>query len=197
VTEALFEADDDANTPLTPLEREGLIPTYIATRAELNDAEQANIGEADRWAFSHKRGDLLTPPFLLRLHRRMFGPVWRWAGGIRDTERNIGIAPYLIEAELRRLTDDTRYWIEHRSFEPDEIALRFHHRLVAIHPFPNGNGRHARMAADLLAVQLGRQRFTWGSANLVTAAATRRQYVEALRAADGHDIRPLLAFARS
>ncbi|MGE5567299.1 MAG: mobile mystery protein B, partial [Parcubacteria group bacterium] len=174
-----------------------LIPTYIATRAELNEAEQANINEADRWAFSRRRGDVLTPQFLLQLHRRMLGQVWRWAGRLRVTERNIGIAPYLIETELRRLTDDARFWIDHQSFEPDEIAVRFHHRLVAIHPFANGNGRHSRLAADLLIVQLGGRRFTWGRANLITAATTRRQYVQALRAADGHDIRPLLAFARS
>ncbi|MGE5502012.1 MAG: mobile mystery protein B [Ignavibacteriales bacterium] len=197
MTDALFEADDDANTPLMPSEREGLIPTYIATRAELNEAEQANINEADRWAFSRRRGDVLTPQFLLQLHRRMLGRVWRWAGRLRATERNIGIAPYLIETELRRLTDDARFWVDHQSFEPDEIAVRFHHRLVAIHPFANGNGRHSRLAADLLIVQLGGRRFTWGRANLVTAATTRRQYVQALRAADGHDIRPLLAFARS
>ena len=122
--------------PFAPAEREGLIPTYVTTRAELNEAEQENIAEADRWAFSRKRTDVLSPDFLLGLHKRMLGRVWRWAGHIRATERNIGIAPYLIETELRRLADDTHYWIENRSFEPDEIAVRFHHRLVAIHPFP-------------------------------------------------------------
>ena len=193
----LFDADDDANTPLAPAEREGLIPTYVTTRAELNEAEQENIAEADRWAFSRKRTDVLSPDFLLGLHKRMLGRVWRWAGHIRATERNIGIAPYLIETELRRLADDTHYWIENRSFEPDEIAVRFHQRLVAIHPFPNGNGRHARLAADLVAGRMSRPRFSWGRVNLVTAGETRRQYVEALRAADAHDLAPLLVFARS
>lgn len=197
MTGALFEDDDEASTPLTPVEREGLAPTYITTRAELNEAEQENISEADRWAFSRRRSDVLSPEFLLRLHGRMLGDVWRWAGRFRDTERNIGIEPYRIEPELHQLTDDVRYWIDHQTFEPDEIAVRFHHRLVAIHPFANGNGRHARLAADLLIVQLGGARFTWGRANLVEMVETRRRYVEALRAADGHDIRPLLAFARS
>jgi len=113
------------------------------------------------------------------------------------TERNIGVTPFQIEIELRTLLDDARYWIDHKTFSPDEIAVRFHHRLVWIHPFPNGNGRHARLAADLLAVALGRPRFTWGSASLVEAATTRAQYVSALKAADNHDIAPLLAFARS
>ena len=196
MSDPLFEADDEANTPLAPAEREGLIPTYITTRAELNEAEQENIGEADRWAFNRKRSDVLSPPFLLGLHKRMLGRVWRWAGRIRTTDRNIGIAPYLIETELWRLADDVRYGTEHQSFEPDETAVRFHHRLVAIHPFPNGNGRHARLAADLLAVQLGCRRFTWGRANLVTAGDTRREYIAALQAADAHDFGPLLAFAR-
>lgn len=197
MSDVLFAADDEANTPLTPDEREGLIPTYITTRAELNEAEQENISEADRWAFSRRRGDVLAVDFLIGLHRRMLGRVWRWAGRFRNTERNIGIAPHLIETELHCLIGDARYWVEHQTYEPDETALRFHHRLVAIHPFPNGNGRHARLAADLLIVQLGGRRFTWGSASLIEPAETRRDYVRALRAADGHDIGPLLAFARA
>lgn len=131
------------------------------------------------------------------LHRRMFGRVWRWAGKPRTTERNIGIDAYRIGMELRQLLDDARYWVSHETYSPDELALRFHHRLVQIHPFPNGNGRHARLAADLLAVRLGQPRFTWGSTNLVEAHATRRAYIDALRAADGHDLGLLFAFARS
>ena len=99
--------------------------------------------------------------------------------------------------ELRNLLDDTRFWIEHGTYEPDEIAARFHHRLVWIHPFPNGNGRHARTAADLLLVAMGKPRFTWGRENLVDAGQTRQAYVDALRAADAHDYGPLLAFVRS
>ncbi|WP_374566370.1 Fic family protein [Nitrosomonas sp.] len=75
--------------------------------------------------------------------------------------------------------------------------MRFSHRLVAIHPFPNGNGRVSRLIGDLLAQQLEQEPFTWGRANLVDAGETRARYIEALRAADNHDIRPLLLFARS
>lgn len=135
--------------------------------------------------------------FLMALHRRMLRRVWRWAGVQRGTELNIGVAPHEIAVGLHTLVGDVRYWIEHTTFPPDEIAVRFHHRLVAIHPFPNGNGRHARLAADLLIVQLGGKRFSWGRANLVEAAQTRNDYVRALQAADAHDIAPLLAFARS
>ena len=187
---------DDASTPLTPDEREGLIPSYITLRRELNEAEQANILEAAQWAFARKR-DVLDERFLTNLHKRMFGRVWRWAGEFRRTDRNIGIDPYRIQTDLRQLLDDCRYWIENDSYPPDEIAARFHHRLVFIHPFPNGNGRHARMATDLLLVKLGHPRFTWGQVNLVDASETRKSYVAALRAADNHDMGPLLEFVRS
>jgi Fic-DOC domain mobile mystery protein B len=196
VSDPLFDPDDDAATPLAPDERRQLVPTYIATRAQLNEAEQINITEADAWAFTRVR-DVLNERFLLNLHKRMFAKVWKWAGKYRSSERNIGVPPFRIEIELRTLLDDARYWIDHKTFQPDEIAVRFHHRLVWIHPFPNGNGRHARLAADLLAVALERPRFTWGSASIVEAATTRAQYVAALKAADNHDIAPLLAFARS
>jgi Fic-DOC domain mobile mystery protein B len=192
MSEPPLDAGDDAATPLAPDERAQLIPTYITTRAQLNEAEQIGIAEADEWAFRRTR-DVLDERFLLGLHKRMLGKVWRWAGAFRTTERNIGVDAYRIGVELRILFDDVRYWVANGVFEPDEIAVRFHHRLVWIHPFPNGNGRHARMAADLLAVALGRPR----SASLVEAAETRAQYVAALRAADSHNIAPLLAFARA
>ena len=195
MTDPLFD-QDDAATPLAPEEREGLIPSYITLRHELNEAEQANILEAEGWAFARKR-DVLDEKFLKSLHKRMFGRVWRWAGEFRLTERNIGVAPLRIGVDLRNLLDDCRYWIEHGTYPPDEIAARFHHRLVWIHPFPNGNGRHARLATDLLLAGLGQPRFSWGRVNLVDANKTRRAYVAALRAADGHNIQHLLEFVRS
>lgn len=163
---------------------------------KLNEAEQANILEAEEWAFARKR-DVLDERFLTGLHKRMFGRVWRWAGKFQKTERNIGIDAYRITVELRQILDDCRYWFEHGTYEPDEIAARFHHRLVLIHPFPNGNGRHARIATDLLLVSMGRPRFTWGWVNLVDPGETRQRYVDALRAVDHHDIGPLLEFVRS
>lgn len=197
MSDGIFDADDDANTPLSAEERLGLIPTYIATRAELNDAEQANISDADRWAFQRKR-DVLDVGFLRALHKRMLGKVWKWAGEFsREVNRRIGVDHHLIETELHALIRDARFWIEHGSYPPDEIALRFHHKLTWIHAFPNGNGRHARLAADLLAVALGRKPFTWGSISLVETSELRDRYVAALRAADNHDFGPLIAFARS
>ena len=191
----LFGAPDDA-TPLTAEEREGLIPSDLAYRRDLNRAEQLNILQAQDWALARRR-DLLTEKFLRDLHRRMLGDVWRWAGRFRTTERNIGIRFYEVPMAVRTLCDDARVWIEHQTYSADEIAVRVHHRLVQIHPFPNGNGRHSRLVADLLVMQLGRPRFTWGRANLQDASEVRRRYIDALRAADNHDVDPILAFARS
>jgi Fic-DOC domain mobile mystery protein B len=192
----LFQEDDEANTPLTPEEREQLIPSYVTLRHELNEAEQVNIGDALRWAYARKR-DVLSNDFLNELHRRMFGNVWRWAGQYRTTARNIGVDAYRIPVEVRQAIDDARYWVDYKTYPPDEIAVRFSHRIVAIHPFPNGNGRFSRLVGDLLARQLDQPAFTWGRTNLVDAGATRARYVDALRAADNHDIQLLLLFARS
>jgi Fic-DOC domain mobile mystery protein B len=190
-----FYADADA-TPLTPVERDGLIPTHVTLRSELNELEQQNIAEADRWAFSRQH-KVLREPFLRNLHRRMFNRVWRWAGKYRTTERNLGIAIYLIEPELQQMIGDVQYCLDHQSYPADELAVRFHHRLVAVHPFPNGNGRWARLATDLLIVQQDGARFTWGQANLQAPGDVRRAYIDALRAADNHDVKSLITFARS
>lgn len=191
----LFEEPDDA-TPLTPGEQRELIPAHIAYRRELNDAEQENIARGQDWALKSRR-DPLSEKFITDLHKRMLGDVWRWAGKFRKSERNLGIPFYEIPAALRQLLDDTKAWIDYKSYPPDEIAVRFHHRLVQIHPFPNGNGRHSRLMADLLIMRLGGERFTWGSANLQAAGDVRRRYITALQAADNHDFGPLLALARS
>ena len=187
---------DDGGTELTEEEREELIPSYITLRSELNEAEQANILEAEEWAFARKR-DLLEEKFLNNLHKRMYGNVWRWAGRYRTSGKNIGIDAYRIPTDLRQLLDDCRYWIENGTYEPDEIAVRFHHRIVSIHCYPNGNGRHARLAADLLLRSMGHERFSWGGKNLVDVGETRGRYIAALQAADKHDIGPLLEFVRS
>ena len=165
-------------------------------RAELNEAEQANILAAEEWAFKRAR-NVLDIDFLKELHKRMFGRVWIWAGTSRTTGKNIGVDAYRIRTDLQELINDGTYWIENGTYEPDEIAARFHHRLVCIHPYPNGNGRHARLATDLLLRALDQPRFTWGSQNLTDPGQTRTLYIEALRAADNHDYGLLLAFVRS
>ena len=195
----LFQEPEDA-TPLEPQEREGLLQSWITHRKDLNEAEQENIVGGAAWARRLRRlplDRLLSVDFMQPLHSRMFGDVWQWAGTFRTTERNIGIQAYRIATELAALLSDVRFWIEHETYPRDEIAIRFHHRLVAIHPFPNGNGRHARLAADLLVDRLGGEPFSWGGGSLADVGELRARYVAALRAADDHDIGPLLEFARS
>ena len=196
MSDPLFSPEHPNETLLDPDERRQLLLPHIATRAQLNEAEQENIADATTWAFARRR-DVLKESFLLSLHKRMLGQVWRWAGTIRNSDRNIGMAFHQIRPQMRLLVEDARYWVENGTYPADEIAVRFHHRLVLIHPFPNGNGRHGRLAADLLAVRLDRPRLTWGRVSLVESEETRRRYIAALRAADAHDIRPLLEFARS
>jgi len=195
-----FDYPPDA-TPLDPDELKGLRLSHITTRAELDRWEQDNIIEAETWAFRKKNlttEDLLSVDFIRQLHKRMFGSVWRWAGEFRSSEKNIGIQPWAIGSALKNLLEDVIFWVEQSVFPPDEIAARFHHRLVAIHPFANGNGRHARLMADLLLVHTLKQpRFSWGRKNLVQAGECRERYISALQAADGRDYEPLFEFVRS
>jgi Fic-DOC domain mobile mystery protein B len=192
----IFHQPDNA-TPLTPEEQRDLIPSHISNRGELNEAEQENILRGQDWALRRRKASLLTEKFITDLHKRMLGDVWRWAGTLRRTERNLGVPYYEVPTRLRELLNETEAWIEFKSYPPDEIAVRFHHRLVFIHPFANGNGRHARLMADLLIMQLGGERFSWGQASLREAGETRTQYIAALQAADLHAYAPLIAFARS
>ncbi|MEN9784634.1 MAG: hypothetical protein RJA24_1977 [Pseudomonadota bacterium] len=184
-------------TPLDPDEARGLIPGHITHQAELNQWEQANVLEGSTWALRSRARDVLSEGFVRELHRRMFGNTWRWAGTFRTTGKNIGVDAAQVSMQLRELLDNTRYWIEHRTFPLDEIAARFHHRLVVIHPFPNGNGRHARLMTDVLLLRNGVAAFSWGGANLEAAGDARDRYLTALRAADAGDYAQLLGFVRS
>lgn len=184
-------------TPLDPDDAAGLIPPHIVNQAQLNEWEQQNIVEGRQWALSRKRKDLLSLRFIETLHKRMFGKTWKWAGQIRETEKNIGIDPHNIRVELKKLCEDVQAQLENKSYPLDEIAARFHHRLTKIHPFPNGNGRHARLLIDVFLVQNGAEPFKWGAGDLVSVGEVRERYLAALRAADGKDYSLLLAFVRS
>jgi Fic-DOC domain mobile mystery protein B len=193
-----FETIDGA-TPLDPNEINGLIPSHITNQAELDRCEQDNINEALGWIEKRNHKDILNELFMKQLHRKMFCHVWRWAGAFRQSEKNLGIPFYQIAIELKMLCDDVQYWIDHQTFGHDEIAVRFHHRLVCIHPFPNGNGRHSRLITEILQENvLNQPRFTWGRANLALKGQDRTKYIESLQAADRTaDYQPLLEFVRS
>ena len=186
-------------TPLDPDEAAGLVPSHITTQADLNAWEQANILQAVRWVARQKKRDLLTEGFVRDLQRRMFDQTWKWAGTFRQSNKNIGVDWTQVAVKLRNLLDNTRFQIDHKVFEPDELVVRFHHQLVWLHAFPNGNGRHARLMADVLAQQLGRPRMTWGGADveLVSMGTVRDRYLRALREADQGQWSALIAFARS
>ncbi|MBQ6516213.1 mobile mystery protein B [bacterium] len=190
----IFETDNNS-TPLTEDEKNQLKAQWITTRAELNDLETKGIAEAEIWLLNNKK-DILNENFIKTLHKKMFGVIWKWAGIFRTTERNIGVAPYEIQSKLRVLFDDVKFWIENKTYSENEIAVRFHHRLVQIHPFPNGNGRISRLMADLLMRKLGNEKLNWGSGNLSEISELRKQYIEALRAADNGNYSNLLDFVK-
>lgn len=183
-------------TPLDPDEMEGLKFKHITTRGELDELEQVNIESGLLWLGRRRKTDILTDRFVRDLHRRLFGDVWKWAGQFRQTEKNIGIDPLQIVVQLRVLLDDARYWAEKSTFLPLEAGARFHHRLVQIHPFQNGNGRHARIIADVyLAERFGHAPIDWAAGHDLQHTNERRDaYLAALRAADGGDLGPLLIF---
>ena len=186
----------DGATPLDPDELDGLKFKHVTTRGELDQLEQASITEGLKWLDKQKNPDVLSEAFVLELHKRLFGSVWKWAGTFRRTEKNIGVDPIQVAIQLRQLLDDAKYWVEHGTYSPKELAARLHHKLVFIHPFPNGNGRHARIMADaVLTKLLNEPAIDWaGGYRLETMNERRNQYIAALRSADGHDISALLEF---
>jgi len=186
-------------TPLDDDEKEGLLIPTITTKQELDEFEQNNIEEAVLWSLGPKnyKSMVLTEGFIKRVHFKMFGNIWDWAGNFRKTNKNIGVDKYLISSELKMLLDDIQFWVENKTFSPDEICIRFKHRLVVIHCFPNGNGRHSRLMGDILISKLFKVPvFTWGSLKY-PIAESRKVYLNSLRKADQGNIKPLLEFARS
>jgi Fic-DOC domain mobile mystery protein B len=186
----------DGATPLDPNELGGLKHRHITTQGELDELEQANIASGLRWLARTRRKDILTDDFAIELHRRLFGDVWDWAGTFRQTGKNIGVDPVQIGVQLRGLMDDARYWAAHDTYRPAEAAVRLHHRLTFIHPFSNGNGRHARIMADTVLQKVyGTEPIDWtAGSDLQKMGERRAAYIAALKAADNHDIEPLLGF---
>jgi Fic-DOC domain mobile mystery protein B len=166
----------------------------------LNEFERLNILEATKWAFSNRvlaNSDPFSEPYVRELHRRVFDNTWRWAGRYRSTEKNLGVLVHEIRNRIPALLGDAKYWVDNQTHAVDEIAIRVHHGLTAIHPFPNGNGRHARLLADVIAVKLKRSEFSWGTKDMVSVGPAREAYIKALRKADNGDLLDLLTFSRS
>jgi Fic-DOC domain mobile mystery protein B len=190
----------DGQTPLDEQEKDGLRIASITTREELDEFEQLNIEKAIQWTFGKKlkTEELFSEKFIKDLHKRMYGEVWKWAGTFRTSEKNLGVKNYQIAIELKQLLDDAIFWKENNTYKSEELAIRFKHRLVSIHCFANGNGRHSRLMADLIMEKLYKSKFfSWGSGNLVKANETRSNYIQAVRKADNNDIEHLIFFAKS
>lgn len=190
----------DGQTPLAEEEKEALKIKAITTQGELDEFEQLNIEKAVEWTIRTKLKleNILTEKFIKDLHKRMYGDVWKWAGEFRQTEKNIGISWIQISIELKNLLDDTKYWIENKTYTPEEIAIRFKHRIVSIHCFPNGNGRHSRMMADIIIESIfGKDIFSWHQSNMVKVNEIRKAYIDALKKADNGNIDPLIEFAKN
>ena len=193
---------DEGQTPLSEEEKEGLLIRTVTTKAELDEVEQRNVEEAILYVINRRKrfsvDEVLSEKFVKDLHARMFSGVWKWAGSFRVTEKNIGVQSYMIGIELRQLLDDCKYWITNKTFSPDEIAVRFKHRIVVIHCFSNGNGRHSRLIADVIVEKLfGLDVFTWGGNNLVQKGSFRALYLQSLRSADMGEPEALLQFSRN
>ncbi|MDF1516538.1 MAG: mobile mystery protein B [Lutibacter sp.] len=190
----------DGQTPLDEGEKEGLKIKSITTQEELDEFEQLNIEKAVEWTMPSnlKPEKILTEKFIKDLHRKMYGDVWRWAGEFRKSDKNIGVKWTQIGLELKNLLEDTKFWIDNKTFSPEEISIRFKHRIVVIHCFPNGNGRHSRMMADIIIASIfGKEIFSWHKSNMVKADEIRKEYIAALIKADNGDINPLIEFAKN
>ncbi|MGP8215373.1 MAG: mobile mystery protein B [Bacteroidia bacterium] len=190
----------DGQTPLDEDEKDGLLIQSITTRGELDEFEQQNIEEAVAWSLNNrfKRERIVTEDFVRELHTRMLGGVWRWAGEFRKTNKNIGVDWHQIGVSLKQLNGDCLYWIDNKTYPEEEIAMRFKHGIVNIHCFPNGNGRHSRLIADIIVSHVfGKTVFTWSGGNLNKPGDARANYLRAIREADKGNVQPLLTFART
>jgi len=190
----------EGQTPLDEDEKEGLLIKSITTRGELDEFEQFNIEKAIQWTLGKKWKPeyILSEDFVKELHKRMFKEVWSWAGEFRKTNKNIGVDKYQIGVSLKQLLDDGLYWLKNKTYSDEEFAIRFKHRIVIIHCFPNGNGRHSRLIADIIISQIfGKPVFTWNSTNLNKKGGARSNYLTAIRLADNGDIKPLIDFAKA
>jgi len=196
----LNSSNDYRQTPLNKEEKEGLLIRSLTTQKELNEFEQLNIEKAIEWIIhaNLKSDKILSEKFIQDLHKKMYGDIWKWAGEFRKSDKNLGIKWTQIRIQLKSLIEDTKYWIKHKTYLSEETSIRFKHRLVAIHCFPNGNGRHSRVMADIIMESIFEEKiFTWHQSNMVKPNETRKRYIVSLREADNGNIHPLIAFAKN
>lgn len=185
---------------MDPDARQFLLPEHadVATNNELNELEALNIADAFAWADDQtwQTADFFTQHVLREIHAKMFDQVWVWAGTYRSREVNIGnCPPEEISTRLEQVLGNLSYQSENGRSAHD-VCTALHHCIAQIHPFPNGNGRHARLVARLLAQTMGLERssLTWGSTEYADEDTRKAAYISSLRAADDGDFGPLKSF---
>lgn len=174
-----------------------LIPTHITTRSELNEWEAANILKAVQKYLTAKKRRAIDIDWLKKVHKDMFDETWKWAGKFRKSNFNLGSDWHNIQEEMAKLIGDLNYWrTQTGELGEFEQSVWLHHRLVKIHPFVNGNGRHARLVADCFLYSHGHKLPIWPDKQLIDASEVRKEYITALQAADKGDYGLLESFTR-
>ncbi len=184
----------------TPLDEiSGLLRSEITTRSQLDGAEALNILNAEDWIERGRLGGVFTMGFYEQLHRRMFDEVWEWAGQLRSVtgaRPNIGVSPERVPMELGRVAMEyNREWEKYHEDSLLPFVAKYHHALVLVHPFDNGNGRWSRLACDVIVKRLAKETpITWATDTLNVQSDERTRYIAALRSADEHDYQPLIDY---
>jgi len=194
VKKILFN-DRDGHTVLSALERKGIKLSHLTNMAELDEAEQVNINQGLLWLEGQKGNSYLHETFMLKLHKKLFGEVWKWAGAYRKSEKNIGVEAWRVPTEVHKWIDDVEYWVDHQSYDWPELVAHFHHRLVSIHPFPNGNGRFSRIFTNYFCLRNDKPQPTW--LYWLPPRERRAIYIKALQQGDQRNFSPLIEFFSS
>lgn len=197
---SLLKDDPQGATPLSPDDLLGLKLPHVQTRAQLNEIEAANILQGQNWVSSLKvltLDDIFSRDFVIALHKNLFGDIWQWAGTFRLRELNIGVEPKNIPIDLHNFLEDAKCWLEFKHFSDLELSARIQHKLVQIHPFVNGNGRHARIFTDIVRVfLLNKKPLRWAKAKLEDMTTERAAYIAGLRKADGGDFSEMVDYLK-
>jgi Fic-DOC domain mobile mystery protein B len=184
-------------TPLDDIS--GLLRRDITTRGQLDEAETLNILGAVDWIERGRLRDVFTVDFYERLHSRMYDDVWEWAGDLRSVtgaRPNIGVPPEMVPIELGRVAMEFNWeWQNSDQTNLLPFIAKYHHALVWVHPFNNGNGRWSRLACDVVMKRLAKKPLiTWATDTLNVDSGERSQYINALKMADDFDLAPLVEY---
>jgi Fic-DOC domain mobile mystery protein B len=189
--------DRDGSTPLDHDQIKGIRFAHLTTMGELDELEDENIQRGLEWLNHQKTKDYLSIEFLCKLHEKLFGEVWKWAGKFRTVEVNISkYRHHDVRPQLHNFFEDIKLWISGGKMSWDEISAEMHHRLVTIHPFPNGNGRTTRIFTEYVQKRNQQQVTSWGSTRKIDQKKRRDDYIKALRLADIGDFRALIDFMK-